>query len=215
MKIIFLGPPGSGKGTAASRVAPKFGIPHISTGDLFRKNIKEQTEIGKEAKQYMDDGKLVPDEVVINMLKARLEEDDCQEGFILDGFPRTTPQAEMLDGITEIDVVVNMVVPDKIVIARNSSRVSCSKCGEIYNLRTMPTKLKGVCDKCGGSVVRRPDDEPDVIKKRLNIYKEQTEPLIEFYKKKGLIRDVICDNIDQTPEQTLEDVLKVLEEFSS
>ncbi len=215
MKIIFLGPPGSGKGTAASRLSPKLGIPHISTGDLFRKNIKEQTEIGMEAKRYNDEGKLVPNEIVVEMLKNRLIQEDCKNGFILDGFPRTTPQAEMLEDITDIDVVVNMVVPNEIVIARNSARVSCSKCGEIYNLRTMPTKEEGICDKCGGPVVRRPDDEPEVIKKRLDVYKEQTEPLIEFYKNKGLTRDVVCNDIDQTPEQTLEDVLKVLEEFSS
>ena len=213
MKKIFLGPPGSGKGTAASRVAPEYKVPHISTGDLFRRNIQEETEIGKKAKEHMDAGNLVPDEIVIEMLKERITCNDCEKGFILDGFPRTIPQAEMLDQLTEIDIVINLVVSDKIVITRNSARESCSKCGRIYNLRGILPKKHGICDNCGESVVRRPHDEPLVIKKRLNIYKEQTEPLIEFYRNKGILKDVPCDTLEQTPEETFKSVLKILKDF--
>jgi len=212
MKKIFLGPPGSGKGTAASKVAPEYTVPHISTGDLFRKNIQEGTDIGKKAKGHMDAGNLVPDEIVIEMLKERITYHDCKNGFILDGFPRTIPQAEMLDSLTNIDVVINMVVSDEIVIARNSARVSCSKCGKIYNLRSMIPKKEGICDHCEEKVVRRPDDEPHVIKKRLDVYKKQTEPLIEFYRKKGILKDVPCDSLEQTPEETFKSVMKVLKD---
>ena len=213
MKKIFLGPPGSGKGTAASRIAPKFKIPHISTGDLFRENIKNQTPTGIKAKQYMDEGKLVPDEIVIEMLKKRISQDDCEKGFILDGFPRTMPQAEMLEELTEIDIAINMDVTEEVVITRNSARISCSGCGKIYNLRSTPPKKQGICDECEAKVVRRPDDEPEVIKKRLEIYKQQTSPLINFYRDKGILKDVFCDNIEQTPEETFQAVMKVIEKF--
>ncbi|MFH1365014.1 MAG: adenylate kinase [archaeon] len=213
MKKIFLGPPGSGKGTAASRIAPEYNVPHISTGDLFRKNIQEGTEIGKKAKEHMDVGNLVPDEIVMEMLKERIVCEDCKNGFILDGFPRTIPQAERLSKLTEIDIVINMVVSDEIVIARNSARISCSKCGKVYNLRSMPPKIQEKCDQCEAEVIRRPDDEPHVIKKRLGIYKEQTEPLIDFYRNKKILKDVFCDNLEQTPEETFKSVLKVLKDF--
>lgn len=214
MKKIFLGPPGSGKGTAASRVAPKFNVPHISTGDLFRQNIKAKTPIGIKAQEYMDQGLLVPDEVVIEMLKNRILENDCQEGFILDGFPRTIPQAEKLAEFTDMDIVINMDVPDDIVIKRLSSRVSCKECGEIFNLIGLPPKKEGMCNKCEGNLIRRPDDEPKVIQNRLDVYKNQTEPLIGFYKNKGIIKDVVCKNIEQTAEETMQYVLEAIEEFS-
>ncbi len=213
MKKIFLGPPGSGKGTAASRIAPKFNIPHISTGDLFRENIKNQTPIGIKAQQYMDEGKLVPDEVVIEMLKKRISQNDCENGFILDGFPRTMPQAEMLEELTDIDIAINMDVTEEVVITRNSARISCSGCGKIYNLRSTPPKEKGICDECKEKVVRRPDDEPEVIKKRLEIYKQQTSPLINFYRNKGILKDVFCDDIMQTPEETFQAVMDAIEKF--
>ena len=195
MRKIFLGAPGSGKGTAASRVAPRFNIPHISTGDLFRQNIKNETPIGMEAKGYMERGELVPDEIVIGMLADRINEDDCKEGFILDGFPRTIPQAEKLAELSDMDVVINMDVSDDIVIERLSSRVTCKDCGEIFNLRGLIPKKEGQCDKCEGDLIRRPDDEPEVIKNRLNTYKEQTAPLIDFYRNQGLVKDVPCTDI--------------------
>ena len=214
MRKIFLGPPGSGKGTAASRVAPKFNVPHISTGDLFRQNIKGETPIGMEAKGYMERGELVPDEVVIGMLHQRIQEDDCQEGFILDGFPRTIPQAEKLAELSKMDLVINMDVSDDIVVRRLSSRVTCKDCGEIFNLIGQIPKNEGECDKCQGGLIRRPDDEPEVIQNRLNTYKEQTQPLINFYKNQNLVRDVTCTNIDQTAEETAQSVLDVIEDFT-
>ncbi|NOX72042.1 MAG: adenylate kinase [Candidatus Micrarchaeota archaeon] len=211
MKIVFLGPPGSGKGTTASRVAPKLGIPHISTGALFRENISQKTPIGIEAEKYVEDGKLVPDEIVMRMLVERLEEDNCKKGFILDGVPRTLPQAEMLEKMTGIDIVIYLDVPDDIVIARNSARVSCEKCGRIYNLRTLPPKKEGVCDVCGGKLVRRPDDEPDVIRERLEVYRKETAPLIDFYKQKGILRKVKCDKIDEPPEVVVGKVMGIVD----
>ncbi len=214
MKKIFLGPPGSGKGTAASRVAPKFNAPHISTGDLFRQNIKEQTPIGTSAKEYMERGELVPDEIVIEMLKNRIEEDDCENGFILDGFPRTIPQAEKLAEISEIDVVINMDVPDELIVKRLSARITCEDCGEIFNLIGIPPKKEGECDKCQGKVTRRSDDEPEVVQNRLNTYKEQTEPLIDFYKDKKILKNVPCNNINQTAEETAQSVIDAIEDFT-
>jgi adenylate kinase len=214
MKKIFLGAPGSGKGTAASRIAPKLNVPHISTGDLFRRNIKEETEIGTKAKEYMEKGDLVPDEIVIEMLKSRIEEADCSEGFILDGFPRTIPQAEKLAEISDMDVVINMNVPDEIIIKRLSSRITCKDCGEIFNLVGIPTKEEGICDKCQGEVIRRADDEPKVIQNRLETYREQTAPLIDFYKNKGVLQDVICNNFDQTADETAQQVLDSITNFA-
>lgn len=213
MKKIFLGPPGSGKGTAASRIAPKFEIPHISTGELFRENIKNKTPIGLKAQKFMEKGELVPDEIVIEMLKERLAKDDCKKGFILDGFPRTILQAEMLQKLTDIKIVVNMNVTDDVIIKRLSSRVCCSKCGEVYNLIGLPTKQKGICDKCKGEVIRRKDDEPEVIKDRLKIYQEQTQPLINFYKEKGILVDVLCNDFNQTVQETFQQTLKAIEDF--
>ncbi len=214
MKKIFLGAPGAGKGTAASRIAPIKKIPHISTGDLFRKNLKENTEIGLKAKEFMDKGELVPDEVVIEMVKERITEPDCKNGFILDGFPRTIKQAEMLKEILPIDVVININVPDEIVIQRLCSRVTCKDCGQIFNLVSLLPRKEGICDSCEGELYQRNDDKEEVIQNRLNIYKEQTQPLINFYKDLGLISNVKVTDKNQTPEELVEKVLNAIENFN-
>jgi adenylate kinase len=213
MKKIFLGPPGSGKGTAASRIAPKFNTPHISTGDLFRENIKKETHIGIKAKEYIKKGMLVPDEIVIEMLKNRIQQEDCQKGFILDGFPRTILQAKKLAEIIDIDIVINMNVSNEIIIKRLSSRVTCKDCGEVFNTINVKPKEEGKCDKCQGKIIKRPDDEPEIIQNRLNTYKEQTAPLIDFYKNKGVLQNVICNNINQTANETAQAVLDATKEF--
>jgi len=214
MKKIFLGAPGAGKGTAASRIAPIKNIPHISTGDLFRNNLKNNTEVGQKAKEFMNKGELVPDEIVIEMMKKRITEPDCENGFILDGFPRTLNQAEMLKEILPIDAVINIDVPDEIVIQRLCSRITCKDCGKIFNLTSLPPKQEGICDSCEGELYQRDDDKEEVIQNRLNIYKEQTQPLIDFYKNLGLISEVKVTNPDQTPEELVEKVLNSIEEFN-
>jgi adenylate kinase len=200
MKMIFLGAPGVGKGTYASRIAPKMGIPHISTGDMFREEAKAGTELGKKLNEYMQKGVLVPDEMVIDILKTRIERDDSQKGFILDGFPRTIEQAEALGKITDIDVVVNLRLKDEVLIKKIAARRVCRKCGNIYNVVhikeegiDMPPllpKVDGVCDKCGGELYQRADDKEDVVRERLEVYKEETSPLIEYYRNKGLVKDI-------------------------
>jgi len=214
MKKIFLGAPGAGKGTAASRIAPIKNIPHISTGDLFRNNLKNNTEVGQKAKEFMNKGELVPDEIVIEMMKKRITEPDCENGFILDGFPRTLNQAEMLKEILPIDAVINIDVPDEIVIQRLCSRITCKDCGKIFNLTSLPPKQEGICDSCEGELYQRDDDKEEVIQNRLSIYKEQTQPLIDFYKNLGLISEVKVTNPDQTPEELVEKVLNSIEGFN-
>jgi len=215
MKKIFLGAPGSGKGSYASRIAPKRNIPHISTGDLFRENIRQETPIGIEAKKHIDKGELVPDEITIEMLKERIERDDCADGFILDGFPRTIPQAEKLAELIDMDIAVNMNVPNEIIVKRLSSRISCKDCGEIFNLRDANPKEEGICDKCQGEVIRRSDDEPEVIQNRLKTYEEKTAPLIDFYEKQGILRHVKCISIDQPVDEMAQAVLETIEEFAN
>ena len=215
MKIIFLGPPGSGKGTYASRVQAKFGWPQISTGDLLREEVKKNTEIGKKADSYMKEGKLVPDEIVLSILKERVSQDDCKNGFILDGFPRTIEQAKELEKITGIDVVVNLMVPKEIIIDRLSSRRVCRKCGAVYNIKSMKPKVDGICDKCGGELYQRKDDTIEVIEKRFEIYHEQTAPLIDFYKDRGILIDVECNEPDASPDVMVEKIIKRIEEFTS
>lgn len=203
MKLIFLGPPGSGKGTYASRICDQKDWVHISTGNLLRDQVKKQTELGLEAKKYMDEGGLVPDEIVISMLKERMEKDDCKKGYILDGFPRTIPQAEALKNITDIDIVVNLSIPDWVLIEKILARRTCENCGDMYNVADirfgpnneyhMPPlnpKVEGRCDKCGGKLVSRSDETKEVIENRLKVYTEQTEPLIKYYREKGLVKDV-------------------------
>ncbi len=195
MKIIMLGAPGAGKGTQAKMIAEKYGVPHISTGDIFRANIKNGTELGKEAKGYMDKGLLVPDELTVRLLLDRVAQEDCVNGYVLDGFPRTIPQAEVLDEkLTElgekVDYAVNVDVPDENIINRMSGRRACLNCGATYHIVSIPPKKEGICDVCGSELVLRDDDQPETVKNRLKVYHEQTQPLIDYYEKKGVLRTV-------------------------
>ncbi len=183
VKMIFLGAPGVGKGTHSGLVAKEHGIVKISTGDLLRENVKNGTELGLKAKEYMDAGGLVPDGLVIQLLKERIGQDDCRNGFILDGFPRTIAQAEALSGITDIDLVVNLTAPEEIIIGRLSGRWTCRMCGEIYHEKNIKPRVEGICDKCGGGLYQRDDQKPEVVKTRLDTYQKQTAPLIDYYKK--------------------------------
>ena len=204
MKIIMLGAPGAGKGTQAKKIADKYQIPHISTGDIFRANIKEGTELGKKAKSYMDQGQLVPDELTLELIMDRFQNPDCKNGYVLDGFPRTIPQAEALTealakkGET-IDYAINVEVPDENIINRMGGRRACLACGSTYHIVYAPTKVEGICDRCGEKLVLRDDDKPETVKNRLNVYHNQTQPLIEYYTKQGKLAEV-----DGT--QSMEDV---------
>ena len=195
MKIIMLGAPGAGKGTQAKKIAEKYDIPHISTGDIFRANIKEGTELGRKAKTYMDQGLLVPDELVVDLVVDRVGKDDASRGYVLDGFPRTIPQAEALDKALEaigekMDYAINVEVPDENIIKRMSGRRACVSCGATYHLEHIPPKKDGLCDTCGAELILRDDDKPETVKKRLDIYHEQTQPLIEYYTKKDILAEV-------------------------
>lgn len=220
MRKIFLGPPGSGKGTYSKRIAPQKNVAHISTGDLLRENIKKETEIGKKAKGYMDKGLLVPDEMVMEVLKQRISQKDCEKGFILDGFPRTIHQAKVLQEITNIDVVLNLVIPEDILIEKICARRVCKNCGDIYNIADinrdgikmppMNPKKQGKCDKCEHDIIQRDDDNEETVKQRLEIYKEQTQPLIEFYNEKGLLKDI---KIKGPPEEMVGEIINLLKEI--
>ena len=188
--FIFLGPPGAGKGSLAVKVAEDYKIPHISTGDIFRANIKNQTPLGIKVKAIIDSGSLVSDDLTCELVKDRLSQDDCKNGYILDGFPRTIPQAEMFTKICDDVKVVNFEIKDEIVIRRLSTRRVCKACGANYNVLTLPPKVEGVCDKCGGELYQRDDDKQESILHRMDVYREQTEPLINFYKNKGTITDL-------------------------
>ena len=195
MKIIMLGAPGAGKGTQAEMISEKYGLPHISTGDIFRANIKNGTELGKEAKSYMDRGLLVPDELTVKILLDRVAEEDCRDGYILDGFPRNIPQAEVLDKELaklgdKIDHAIDMEVPDENIISRMMGRRACVSCGATYHIVNVPPRKEGICDKCGEALILRDDDREETVKNRLNVYHEQTQPLIDFYEKKGILRRV-------------------------
>ncbi len=195
MKIIMLGAPGAGKGTQAKMIADKYQIPHISTGDIFRAYIKNGTELGKEAKKYMDQGLLVPDELTVKILLDRVAQPDCANGYVLDGFPRTIPQAEVLDkALTElndkIDYAINVDVPDENIVKRMSGRRACVACGSTYHIEHIPPKKEGVCDKCGEPLILRDDDKPETVLNRLKVYHDQTQPLIDFYTGKGVLKSV-------------------------
>ncbi len=190
MKIILLGPPGVGKGTQARLISSKYGIPHISTGDMLRKAIADETELGLEAKEYINKGQLVPDELVISIVMERLKEKDCEKGFLLDGFPRTIKQAEALSGLIQIDKVINITASDETIIEKLVGRRFCKDCGATYHVHDVPPKEEGVCDECHCDLFQREDDKVDVIKSRLEVYKKETAPLIEYYKEKGMLATV-------------------------
>ncbi|MEA3513886.1 MAG: adenylate kinase [Nanoarchaeota archaeon] len=194
MRFIFLGPPGIGKGTIAARVIGKLNIPQISTGDLLRSAVRAGTGIGIKAREHMNSGGLVPDEIVITLLKERLSQDDCKDGFILDGFPRTIPQAKALEanGIT-VDGVINFVASKHVIIQRLSGRRVCKRCGAIFHLTNIPPKVEDICDRCNGELYQRKDDTPEIIVERLEVYKKQTEPLIGYYEGKGLLHNVAAE----------------------
>lgn len=195
MKVVMLGAPGAGKGTQAKKIAAKYNIPHISTGDIFRANIKNGTELGKKAKTYMDQGLLVPDELVVDLVVDRVNQEDCADGYVLDGFPRTIPQAEALTKALasqgqKLDYAIDVDVPDENIVHRMSGRRACVGCGATYHLEYAPTKKEGICDVCGGELILRDDDKPETVEKRLGVYHEQTQPLIDYYTNAGILKRV-------------------------
>jgi adenylate kinase len=209
MNLVLMGPPGAGKGTQAEVIVEKYGIPHISTGNMFRQAMAEGTELGKQAKEYYDQGKLIPDDLTIQIVRERLSKDDCSNGFLLDGFPRTVPQAIALDGMLEelgkkIDLVINIDVRTELLIDRLTGRRICKSCGTTYHLKNHPPKQENVCDKCGGELYERPDDRVEIVSTRLDVYFEQTAPLLAYYQQKGNLGDlngehdirVVSNNLD-------------------
>ncbi len=210
MNMVFIGPPGVGKGTHAGIVARKYGIPRISTGDIMREEIKKGTILGKEVKSYMDAGELVPDEIVIDILKKRISQDDCKKGFILDGFPRTLTQAEELERVTSINLVVNMLASHRVIIERMTGRLTCRKCGAIYHVKNIPPKKDGICDKCGGELYHREDQSKEAVEKRLEIYEHRSKPLIEYYRNKGILVDV---NVEGGRDKVAERIEKAIRDF--
>ena len=195
MKIIMLGAPGAGKGTQAKMIAEKYSIPHISTGDIFRANIKNGTELGKKAKSYMDKGQLVPDELTLDLIMDRFKQDDCKNGYVFDGFPRTIPQAEALDAALKakgekVDFAIDVDVPDENIVKRMGGRRACVGCGATYHVVYSPTKVEGVCDKCGEELIVRDDDKPETVLNRLEVYHNQTQPLIDYYNEQGILKSV-------------------------
>ena len=210
MKIIMLGAPGAGKGTQAKKIASKYNIPHISTGDIFRMNIKNGTELGTKAKSYMDQGLLVPDELVVDLVVDRLKQDDCVNGYVLDGFPRTIPQAKALLAAREkVDFALNVDVPDENIVRRMGGRRACIRCGATYHVEFAPPKVEDTCDACGNNLVLRYDDTPETVQKRLGVYHEQTKPLIDYYTEIGILR-----TIDGTVEieEVFQEIVNILGE---
>lgn len=208
MKLIIFGPPGSGKGTYATRLEAKLNLVPVSTGDLFREAIKAKTELGKKVEGYLNRGELVPDNGVIDVLKERISRPDTEKGFLLDGFPRTIHQAEALDKIANIDAVINLLVPESIIVERLSSRRVCKRCGAIYNVRFLKPKREGICDKCGGELYQRDDDKPAVIRDRLKVYEKQSKPVIDHYADRVPFITVECNQVDVPPEDMVEKILK-------
>ena len=216
MKIIMLGAPGAGKGSQASRIAKEYQLPHISTGDIFRANLKEETELGKRAKSFMDKGELVPDDITIAMLLDRIHKEDCKNGYILDGFPRTIPQAEALKEALakkneKIDLALDVEATDELIIKRMAGRRTCPACGAIYHIVTLPPKTEGICDRCGADLIQRKDDNEETVKNRLKIYHEVTEPLISYYKKEGILEEI--DGAEEL-DKVFEKVKRIIHERS-
>ena len=209
MRLVFIGPPGVGKGTYAAAVSQRFGIPHISTGDMIREEIRKGSELGRRLKEYVERGLLVPDKIVTEMVRERLSREDCKRGFILDGYPRTLKQAEELDRIVTIDLVLNFVALDEVIIDRISGRRVCRVCGAIYHVRYMPPKVPGVCDRCGDPLYQREDDKPEVVARRLEVYRQQFAPIIEYYRRRGILVDV---DANEQAEVVVPRVLKLLED---
>ncbi|MCX7832089.1 MAG: adenylate kinase [Actinobacteria bacterium] len=212
MVILFLGAPGAGKGTQASVISKKLGIPHISTGDIFREAVSQGTELGKKAKEYMDRGELVPDEIVIGIVKERLSKDDCRNGFVLDGFPRTVAQAEALDSALSelgknLDFVFNVEVSEDEIVRRLTGRRTCKQCNAVYHIEFNPSKVEAVCDVCGGELYQRDDDREETVRNRIKVYNEKTAPLIDYYQRKGILIDI---NGELPVEKVTEEILKYL-----
>jgi len=210
MKLVIFGPPGSGKGTYASRLKSKLHITTISTGNIFREAVKEGTELGKRVKKYLDSGQLVPDEAVIEAVRNRIAKPDCEKGFILDGFPRTVEQAKALEKAVKIDAIINLLVPEQIIIERLSNRRTCKNCGEIYNLKTLKPRKEGICDKCGGLLIQRKDDTIPVIKERFQVFEKQTRPLMRYYESRVPFINVTYNDINIPPEKVIEQIMKEL-----
>jgi len=211
MKIILLGAPGAGKGTQAEYIKSLINIPQISTGDILRQAVRDETEVGMKAKSYMDAGKLVPDDIIINIMKQRLKDPDCTEGFILDGFPRTINQAEKLEKIAKIDVVINIVVPTEDLLQRITGRRSCPNCGTVYHIIFNPPPEEGKC-KCGGDLIQRKDDTEETVRKRLETYETQTAPLIDYYRKKKLLKDI---DGSKTANEVFQEIQEIIEKFQT
>ena len=209
MRIVIFGPPGSGKGTYAMLLKDRLGIPHISTGDLVREEIHNKTPLGMEIEKYSNAGKLVPDEVITEILKKRLTL-DLSKGFILEGYPRSINQAKQLENISKIDVVINLVVPDRVIVERLSARVQCKNCGTIYNERTLKPRVTGICDKCGGELFKRADDQPTVILERLKIYKETSAPVVDYYRTRKLLKDIRNEDPDVRPEVVTDRIMELI-----
>lgn len=215
MKLIIFGPPGSGKGTYASRLQARLGVDVIATGDMMREITKEDSSLGRKVKRFVEKGRLVPDGVVIQVLKQRLAGTQSKEGFILDGFPRTIEQANALQKITNVDAVILLTVPEWIIIERLSSRRICKKCGEVYNIRYLRPKIEGMCDKCGGQLYQRSDDMPEVIRKRIGVYESQTEPILKFYRDRNVpFVEFRCESLDMPPDVAVEEILKQLKRLN-
>jgi adenylate kinase len=212
MRMIFLGPPGIGKGTHAEIVSRRYGVPKVSTGEIMREEVKKGTDLGNEVRSYMDSGDLVPDELVIDIIKKRIREDDCIKGFILDGFPRTVTQADELEDITKIDLVLNLTAPHRVIIERITGRLTCRKCGAAYHKKNIPPKKQGECDICGGELYHREDQNKEAVEKRLEMYENRTKPLVEYYRKRGILVEV---NVEGDKERVSKKIDKAINGFVS
>ena len=214
MKLVIFGPPGSGKGTYASRLRSKLNIASVSTGEIFREAVKQGIELGKGVQKYLDSGQLVPDDTVIKVVRDRIAKPDCEKGFILDGFPRTIKQVKALEKTVKIDAIINLLVPQKIIIERLSNRRTCKNCGEIYNLKTLKPRKEGICNRCRGLLIQRKDDTIPVIKERFQVFEKQTRPLMRYYESRVPFINVTCNDIGMPPEKIIEQIMKELEKLN-